>query len=291
MSSALAELIALLRLERLERTLFRGQSQDLGWGAVFGGQVLGQALSAAQQTVPAERAVHSLHGYFLRTGDAARPIIYDVECIRDGRSFTTRRVVAIQEGEAIFSMSASFQVEEEGFDHQAAMPAAPDPEGVLSETALARQLGERIPAPLRARAVAEKAIELRPVDPLDPLRPEARPPTRQVWARAAGRLPEEPGLHACVLAYASDFHFMTTAMQPHEVSWLTPGMQVASLDHAMWFHRPLRADEWLLYAVESPSASQGRGLARGSFFSQDGRLVASTAQEGLIRRRGAGKGG
>ena len=284
MQRVLAELVGLLRLERLENTLFRGQSQDLGWGTVFGGQVLGQALSAAQQTVPAERHVHSFHGYFLRSGDVSRPIIYDVECIRDGRSFTTRRVVAIQNGHAIFSMSASFQAPEPGFEHQSPMPAAPGPDGLPSETELARRLGDRIPEPLRSRAITDKPIEIRPVDPVDPLRPDVRPPERLVWYRAADALPDDPAVHCYLLADASDFHFMTTAMQPHGVSWLSPGMQVASLDHAMWFHQPFRLDDWVLYAVDSPSASQGRGLVRGSFYTRDGQLVASTAQEGLIRR-------
>jgi len=284
MQSVLGELLGLLRLERLENTLFRGQSQDLGWGAVFGGQVLGQALSAAQQTVPDERQVHSFHGYFLRSGDVRRPIVYEVECIRDGKSFTTRRVVAIQNGRAIFSMSASFQAPEPGYEHHAEMPAAPDPEGLPSETELARRLGDRIPEPLRSRALADKPIEIRPVDPVDPLRPEPRPPRRLVWFRAADTLPDDPALHGYLLAYASDFHFVTTAMQPHGVSWLSPGMQVASLDHAMWFHAPLRLDEWLLYVIDSPAAGGGRGLVRGSFYSRDGRLVASTAQEGLMRR-------
>lgn len=286
MRPILADLLALLRLEPLEKNLFRGQSQDLGWGTVFGGQVLGQALSAAQQTVPAGRSVHSLHGYFLLAGDARRPIVYDVECIRDGKSFTTRRVVAIQGGQAIFSMSASFQVAEEGFEHQATMPDVPGPEDLLSETDLIRRAGDRIPAPLLARALADKPIEIRPVDPpTDLFRPEARPPVRQVWVRAQGPLPDEPQVHQFLLAYASDFHFMTTSMLPHAVTWLTPGMQVASLDHAMWFHRDFRIDEWLLYAVDSPAAAGGRGLARGSFFTRDGRLVASTVQEGLIRLR------
>lgn len=284
MSLVLDQLLELLRLERLEQNLFRGQSQDLGWGNVFGGQVLGQALSAAAQTVPDERPVHSLHGYFLRTGDASRPIVYDVDCIRDGKSFTTRRVVAIQGGKAIFSLSASFQTTEEGFDHQAAPPGAEGPEGLLSEQGLAKQLADLIPAPLRERALADRPIEIRPVKPMNPLAPEKGPPDRCVWYRASGELPATPAIHQYLLAYASDFSFLGTAMQPHGVSWLSPGMQVASLDHAMWFHRPFRFDEWLLYSIDSPSASGARGLVRGQFFTADGRLVASCAQEGLIRR-------
>lgn len=284
MSQVLSDLVALLSLERIEKNLFRGQSQDLGWGNVFGGQVLGQALSAAEQTVGDSRSVHSFHSYFLRTGDAAKPIVYDVDCIRDGSSFTTRRVVAIQSGRPIFTMAASFQKAEPGFDHGAAMPEAPGPDGLASESDLARQAADRIPVPLRERALAERPIEVRPVDPQDPLAPEQKPPERRMWYRAAGRLPDRLSVHQYLLAYASDFNFLGTSMQPHGVSWLSPGMQVASLDHAMWFHRPFRFDEWLLYAVDSPSASGARGLVRGQFFTRDGVLVASAVQEGLIRK-------
>ena len=284
MSNVLTELVELLALERIEQNLFRGQSQDLGWGAVFGGQVLGQALSAAEQTVGEARSIHSFHSYFLRTGDARRPIVYDVDCIRDGKSFTTRRVVAIQGGRAIFSMAASFQKAETGFEHQAEMPKAPGPESLASETDLARAAADRIPPAFRERALAERPIEVRPVEPIDPLNPKPRPPQRMMWYRASGRLPDEPSVHQYLLAYASDSNFLGTAMLPHGVSWLSPGMQVASLDHAMWFHRPFRFDEWLLYVVDSPSASSARGLVRGQFFTEAGVLVASTLQEGLIRR-------
>lgn len=286
MSDVLHELLELLRLERIEHNLFRGQSQDLGWGAIFGGQVLGQALSAAVQTVPPERPVHSLHGYFLRQGDASKPVVYDVDCIRDGGSFTTRRVVAIQNGKPIFSMSASFQVIEDGYDHASTMPAVPGPDDLVSEAELARRLADAIPDKLRKIATAARPIEIRPLEPSNPLRPEKKPPHRGVWFRAIDRLPDDPGVHRYLLAYASDFHFLTTAMQPHAVSWLVPGMQVASLDHAMWFHRPFRMDEWLLYSVDSPSASGARGLVRGQLFTREGVLVASTAQEGLMRHRG-----
>jgi acyl-CoA thioesterase II len=285
MSEVLKELVDLLSLERIEENLFRGQSQDLGWGQVFGGQVLGQALSAAAQTVPAERAVHSFHSYFLLTGKVDRPIVYDVDRIRDGRSFTTRRVVAIQNGQAIFSMSASFQVEEPGFEHQDAMPEIPGPDGLLSQVELARKYADRIPSPLREKFTADSPIEIRPVEVRNPLAPQPAPPKSATWMRAAGPLPENPALHRYLLAYASDFNFLGTAMYPHGVSWLSPGMQVASLDHAMWFHRPFRMDEWLLQVVESPSASGARGLSKASFFTRDGKLVASTAQEGLIRQR------
>lgn len=284
MSDVLQDLVELLRLERIERNIFRGQSQDLGWGNVFGGQVLGQALSAAEQTVPEGRTVHSLHGYFLRVGDAKKPIVYDVDCIRDGKSFTTRRVVAIQNGRPIFSMAASFQIHEDGFDHQAPMPQAHPPEGLENELEVWRRHIDRIPEALRQRAVAERPIEIRPVEPIDPLTPSTGPPHRHVWYRAIDRLPDELSVHQYLLAYASDFNFLGTAMQPHGVSWMSPGMQVASLDHAMWFHRPFRMDDWLLYVVDSPSASGARGIARGQFFTQSGTLVASTMQEGLMRR-------
>jgi len=283
MRDVLAELLDLLRLERIEENIFRGQSQDLGWGAIFGGQVVGQALSAAEQTVPEDRPVHSLHGYFLRQGVASKPVVYNVDPIRDGRSFTTRRVVAIQNGRPIFSMAASFQKQQEGFTHQASMPDVPGPDGLLSERELARRYAAEVPSALRKQALAERPIEVRPVEPVSPVAPEASPPVRHLWYRASGRLPDDPAVHQLLLAYASDFHFLGTALQPHAVTWLTPGMQVASLDHAMWFHRPFRLDDWLLYAVDSPSASGSRGLARGQFFTRDGDLVASTAQEGLIR--------
>lgn len=285
MQPVLAELLELLRLEPIEKNIFRGQSQDLGWGNIYGGQVLGQALSAAQQTVPADRRVHSLHAYFLRTGDASEPVVYDVDCIRDGKSFTTRRVVAIQKGRPIYNMAASFQIEEPGLAHQAEMPRIKPPEECVSETELARKVLDMIPKRMRARASAIKPIEIRPVEITNPLAPAPMPPQRHVWMRASDALPDELAIHQFLLAYASDFHLMTTSMLPHAVSWMTRGMQVASLDHAMWFHRPFRLDDWLLYAIESPSASHARGLGRGFFFARDGTLVASTVQEGLIRQR------
>ena len=290
MTKVLDELVELLALEKLEENLFRGQSQDLGWGQVFGGQVLGQALSAAVQTVPDDRPVHSLHGYFLRPGDAKRPIVYDVDRIRDGKSFTTRRVVAIQSGRPIFNLSASFQLDERGFEHQAKMPAAPGPDGLPSERDLWQARLARIPETFHSRAVAERPIEIVPVDPVDPLAPEAKQPNHQVWVRASGTLPDDPALHRYLLAYCSDFAFMTVSLRPHRATWLDSSMQVASVDHAMWFHRSFRMDDWLLHTIESPSASGARGLVRGQFFSRDGTLVASTAQEGLIRRRDPGGG-
>jgi acyl-CoA thioesterase-2 len=283
MDGVLARLVELLELEPLEQNLYRGRSQDLGWGTIFGGQVLGQALGAAMRTVPDDRLVHSLHAYFLRPGDVNHPVVYDVDCIRDGKSFTTRRVVAIQHGRAILNLAASFQIPEDGFSHQATMPSVPGPDGLVSDQELARRHADRIPPPLRERFTADQPIEMRAVELVDPLSPRPAPPLRHVWIRAAERLPDHPALHRQLLAYASDVHFVTTAMQPHAVSWATPGMQVASLDHAMWFHRPFRIDDWLLYAVDSPTASGARGFARGHYFTRDGTLVASTAQEGLMR--------
>lgn len=285
--NVLAELVELLGLERIEENLFRGQSQDLGWGAVFGGQVLGQALSAAVQTVPPERHAHSLHAYFLRSGDVAKPIVYEVDRIRDGGSFTTRRVVAIQSGKAIFNLAASFQIDEPGFEHQDAMPAAPPPETCATEQERARPYVDKLPKNLRERLVAERPFELRPVGPEDEnaFHPAPKPPHRMVWLKTIGRLADDPALHRYLLAYASDHSLITTALLPHGMTWLSPAMQIASLDHVMWFHQPFRVDEWLLYVLESPAAHGARGLARGRFFTQDGRLVASIMQEGLIRRR------
>ncbi len=293
LTDVLAELIDTLQLERIEENLFRGRSQELGWGRVFGGQVLGQALSAARQTVGEQRHVHSLHAFFLRPGATDKPIVYTVDPIRDGRSFTTRRVVAVQGGKPILNLAASFQVDESGLDHADAMPSAVAPDDLHNEQELGLRylsrlppsLLEQIPKGLRDRATAGKPIEIRPTDPIDPVRPPVKQAHRQVWLRANGRLPDEPQLHRTLLAYASDFHLLTTSLQPHGASWLTPGLQVASLDHAMWFHRPFRMDDWLLYDVVSPSASGSRGLVSGRFFSRDGTLVASVMQEGLIRDR------
>jgi acyl-CoA thioesterase II len=282
----LTTLVNLLALERIEENLFRGQSQDLGWGTVFGGQVLGQALSAAAQTVPPERHVHSMQAYFLRPGDVAKPIVYDVDRIRDGSSFSTRRVVAIQSGKPIFNLAASFQKVEPGFEHQDEMPAAPPPESLATERERSAALLQRLPSLLRGRRFAESPFDLRPVDVVDdPFLPRPRPPHRMVWLRAVDTLPDDPALHRYLLAYISDNSFMTTALLPHGVTWFTPGMQLASLDHVMWFHQPFRIDDWLLHVIDSPSASGARGLVRGRIFTRAGRLVASTAQEGLMRQR------
>jgi acyl-CoA thioesterase-2 len=287
MSTVLDDLVALLALERIEENLFRGQSQDPGWGTVFGGQVLGQALSAAVQTVPADRRVHSLHAYFLRPGDVARPIVYEVDRIRDGRGFTTRRVVAVQGGHAIFNLSSSFQIDEPGFEHQDAMPPAPPPETLPTEQERLERVLAQVPALLRDKVLGERPFEVRSTDPVDenPVQPAPRAPERLMWMRATGALPDDPALHAYLLAYVSDYSFMTTALAPHGESWMSPTLQLASIDHVMWFHRPFRCDDWLLHVIDSPTAQGARGLVRGAVYTRDGRLVASTAQEGLIRPR------
>lgn len=283
--SVLNELIHLLELERIEENLFRGASQDLGWGAIYGGQVLAQALSAAVQTVPEDRHPHSLHAYFLRQGDASKPVVYQVDRIRDGRSFTTRRVVAVQNGRAIFHLSASFQIEEPGFTHQPDMPDAPEPESLPTDEERLAAFADRLPKKLRERALAEGPFEVRTVDPVDdPFAPTPLPPAHAYWLRSRGPVDGSAALHRLLLTYLSDTSFVTTSLRPHGVTWLTPGMQVASLDHAMWFHAPFRVDDWLLYVMESPGASGARGLVRGQIFTRDGTLVASTAQEGLIRQ-------
>lgn len=285
MSDVLSDLLDLLALEPLEKNLFRGRSQDLGWGAVFGGQVLGQALTAAARTVPADRAVHSMQAYFLRPGDTSAPIVYDVDRIRDGGAFTTRRVVAIQHGEPIFNLAASFQRAEPGFEHADPMPSVPDPEQLPTYAdRLQPHLG-RLPPFLRDRASAERPFDLRLVGDEDPITPAPTAPWRALWLRTAAALPDDPVVHQALVAYASDYSFLTTALLPHGVSWLTPGMHVASIDHVMWFHAPFRVDEWLLHVVDSPRAAGARGLVRGRLYRRDGTLVASTAQEGLIRRR------
>lgn len=281
--SKLQDLIGLLQVERLELNLFRGRSEDIGSRNVFGGQVLGQALMAASHTVE-DRAVHSLHAYFLRAGDKSAPIVYDVERSRDGTSFSTRRVVAIQHGRPIFNTTVSFQKEEQGAEHQDGMPQVAGPAGLASERELMTRLHQSLPEGVPAIYRGERAIEIRPVDPTLPLGSANTAPVFRTWVKATGPLSDDPLLHRAMLAYASDYHLLLAAMQPHGYTFVQTDLHVASLDHAMWFHRPFRMDEWLLYVVDSPSASGARGLCRGQFFTQDGRLVASTAQEGLLRR-------
>ncbi|MEQ1717386.1 MAG: acyl-CoA thioesterase II [Hyphomicrobium sp.] len=283
--AALHQLVSALRLERLEDNLFRGPRASIGWQRVYGGQVLGQALSAACQTVEEDRAIHSLHGYFLLAGDPGHDIIYDVERIRDGGSFATRRVKAVQHGRAIFTMSASFHKREEGFEHQMEMPDVPPPESLPSARDLMAALAPELPENMRAYWLRENPIEMRIVDPTRYTSRDARPAHQSVWMRANGRLPSEPQIHYAMLAYASDFTLLDTALIRHGKMLFDRDVQLASLDHAMWFHRPFKADDWLLYAQESPSASGARGFCRGLVFDRQGRLVASTAQEGLMRRR------
>jgi acyl-CoA thioesterase-2 len=278
-----SELVDLLQLERLEDNLFRGQSRDIGTRYVFGGQVLGQALSAAQQTVETARAAHSLHAYFLRAGDIEAPIVYSVERTRDGKSFSTRRVIAIQHGEQIFNCTVSFQIAEPGFEHQSALPDVPEPDDIAPPKPLSAEELAKLPPKLQRWFGRSGPFELRSVHPRNELRPEKRPPLQYVWFRLVDRIDDSAALHRAMLAYASDFNLIGTTMLPHGLSFLQRNVQVASLDHAMWFHRPLRVDEWLLYACDSPSAQGARGLARGQIFSLDGRLVASTAQEGMVR--------
>ena len=283
MSQVLDDLLSLLSLEQIEMGLFRGQSQDLGFGHVFGGQVMGQALSAAKQTVSPDRKVHSFHSYFLRAGDEKLPIVYDVETMRDGGSFSARRVKAIQKGRPIFYMTCSFQTPEEGFSHQAKMPEVPGPEGLLNQQELAKTMRDKIPSKVLGKFMADAPIEMRLVNPLNPLAPDAVEPKRHIWMRANGKIPKDLCVHDYLLAYASDFNFLVTAAQPHGVSFLTPGMRMATIDHAMWFHRPFDFSEWLLYSNESPNANGGRGFVTGQFFNQQGELVASATQEGLMR--------
>lgn len=284
MSQALDDLLRILDLEPLERNLFRGRSPQVGWQRVFGGQVIGQALVAAARTVEG-RLAHSLHGYFLLPGDPKVPIIYEVDRIRDGRSFTTRRVVAIQHGQAIFSMSASFHAEEPGFDHAAPMPAVPGPDSLPAEADIKQGVMPLMPDPVRAYYERERPIELKPVEFARYTTRAPMEPRFNLWLRTTGRLPDDPALHQAVLAYASDMTLLDASLVPHGRTVFERSIQAASLDHALWFHRPFRMDDWLLYAQDSPSASNARGFSRGLIHAADGTLVASVAQEGLIRPR------
>ncbi|WP_020180875.1 acyl-CoA thioesterase II [Methylopila sp. M107] len=281
--SAVADLLSILDLEPLEVNLFRGRSPQAEWQRVFGGQVVGQALVAATRTVDG-RQPHSLHGYFMRPGDPNVPIIYEVDRIRDGRSFVTRRVVAIQHGAAIFSMSCSYHLDEPGFEHQMDMPVVPRPEELPSEKALKEQLMPTMPKAIRGYFERERPIEVRHCDPLRYVDGKPRPPMQSVWIRTTAPLPDDPAIHQCVLAYASDMTLLDAAMVAHGSTVFSGEIQAASLDHALWFHRPFRADEWLLYTQDSPFSGGARGLARGRIYTESGQLVASVAQEGLIRR-------
>lgn len=284
-SNLVEELVQLLNLETIEVNLFRGESRDVGGRSVFGGQVLAQALMAAYHTLSEKRDCHSLHAYFLRPGEIKIPIVYEVDRIRDGGSFTTRRVVAIQNGEAIFNLSASFQVTERGLEHQIAQaPDVPPPESLESEYSLRQKLVDRVPERLRAVFTQRRPIDIRPVDPTDFITPTPRTPRKQVWFRADGPLGDDLATHQALLTYASDFGLLGTGMMAHGLSFADPNVQAASLDHTLWFHHAFRADEWLLYDMESPAAMNARAYNRGQIY-QNGKLVASVCQEGLMRVR------
>ena len=282
MNRLLEDLIKVMTLERLEMNLFRGESRDIGSPQVFGGQVLGQALVAATATAE-DRAVHSLHAYFLRRGDFNSPIVYEVDRALDGKHFSSRRVVAIQHGRQIFNMSASFQAAENGLDHQIPMPDVPAPESLPDMESHYRAAAESLPPAARRILEQKRPFEFRPVNPPGQLSREKSAPLKYIWFRAVDAIAGDEALHRCLLAYVSDYHLLDTALRPHGVSMIDPKLVIASIDHAMWFHRSVRVDEWLLYAIDSPSASGARGFARGSVFARDGRLVASASQEGLIR--------
>ncbi len=277
------DLVGLLDLEPIEENIYRGQNRDIGTGRIYGGQVMAQALVAAARTVEHDRHAHSMHGYFILAGDLSIPVVYFVDRLRDGRSFTTRRVTAIQHGRAIFNMSASFHHIETGVSHQAEMPDVPPPDSVRPEVELLRDIADRIPERLRTVLTQDRPLDIRPIDPLDPFEPDPHPPTRRFWVRARGEIGDHPLDHQAVLAYASDYGLLGAALQPHALSYRNPNVMVASLDHSIWFHRPFRIDEWLLYDVESPSAYGAHGFSRGSYVTADGQLVASVAQEGLVR--------
>jgi acyl-CoA thioesterase-2 len=284
MDQALADLITLLELEPLEENIFRGQSRDIGTPQVFGGQVLGQALAAASRTVK-DRSVHSLHAYFLKRGDVNSPIIYEVDRSRDGGSFSNRRVVAIQHGEQIFNMTASFQVPEAGLEHQLPMPDVPGPEGLKDVEELAREHSAELPARMQRFLTYRRPFKVRPVEPRQLFVTDGMEPVKLVWMKAVDRLPDDEFLHQALLAYISDYELIGTSILPHGMHAGRHGLQMASLDHAMWFHRPVRVDEWLLFSLDSPNAAGARGFSQGHVFTRDGVLMASLAQEGLIRIR------
>ena len=283
MDRRLADLLKQFELERLEVNLFRGESRDIGSPQVYGGQVLGQALLAASSTVPPELVVHSLHAYFLRRGDFNLPIVYQVDRSRDGDSFSSRRVIAIQNGQQIFTFSASFQKPEAGFDHQVDMPEVPPPEDLPDWDRPTPEVAASLPEKTRQYLARERPFQMRPVGLLSAIHPVAGAPVQRLWFRLVDRLPDDAPLHRCLLAYMSDFALLGTALRPHAAVVGDGTLMMASIDHAMWFHRDFRLDDWLLYSLESPSASGARGFARGSIYTRDGRLAASVAQEGLIR--------
>lgn len=278
-------LLDLLNLEQIDENIYRGQNYQAPWGRVFGGQVMAQAVHAARRTVPDDRFLHSLHGYFILGGDISTPIIFQVDRIRDGRSFTTRRVVAVQRGKAIFNLSASFQKAEKGFEHQISMPNVPSPDALITDKEWAAKYKKELPN-MYKRYTVDRPIEFRPVEKFDPINLKNKHPFRHIWLKAKDVIEsDDPRVHKEVLAYASDYNLMGTSLLPHRADFNRELMQMASLDHAMWFHHDFKADEWLLYALDSPAASNSRGFNRGNFFNVEGKLVASVVQEGLIRLR------
>ena len=285
MSDVVQKLMDLLTLTPIDDDLYQGSSEDLGFRNVFGGQVIGQALMAAYQTVEADRKANSLHAYFLKPGDPDHDIIYEVVNINDGRTFCARRVNARQHGKEILTMTVSFQGLEQGFDHQIESPQVEGPDNLVSELEIRRKYAHLIPEKIRQQLTCDRPIEIRPVNPVNPLNPEKVEPYKYNWFRATRKVPDDVKWHQCILAYSSDFGLVGTSLYPHGVSFFQRGMQVASLDHAIWFHREFEISDWLLYSMDSPSASNSRGLNRGLIYDQKGRLIASTAQEGLIRQR------
>lgn len=281
------KLTELLTLEKLEEGLYRGLSWDLGFRALFGGQVMGQALAAAQQTVEPDRVAHSYHCYFLLPGDAHNPVVYDVENMRDGRSFCTRRVKAIQGGKTIFFMTVSFQYPEEGLSHQhGEMPNVPPPDSLQSDMRYYENVLDQLPVSMVEKLAYHRPIDMRTVQAINPMAPQVMEPMRYVWMKTSSALCDDLNQHQTTLAYASDYYFLVTALQPHGMSIMNRGVRMATIDHAMWFHRPFRFDDWLLYCMESPFSGNARGLVRGQIFNCEGQLVASTMQEGLMRKVG-----
>lgn len=283
--SDMADLVGILDLERIEENLYRGVSPNVGWQRVFGGLVIAQALVAATRTVDAQRHVHSLHGYFLRPGDPAVPILYEVDRIRDGSSFATRRVVAIQHGKAIFTLSASYQIDEAGLEHQSAMPGVALPESLPDPEALYETYLKDAPEHIRRFWLRDRPVEIIPVSMAHYLTRDALPPEQHIWIRSNGPVPADRPVQAAILAYLSDMTLLDTALFPHGLSVFDQTIQGASLDHSMWFHAPDPLDDWMLYTTDSPFSGGARGLSRGQIFNRSGRLIASTAQEGLIRKR------
>lgn len=283
MTDAVEDLIALLDLEVIEQNLFRGHNPEVTWQRVFGGQVIAQALVAAYRTVPEDRICHSLHAYFIRPGDPHIPILYEVDRARDGRSFTTRRVVAIQHGKQIFNLAASFQIQEDGFEHQIDMPDVALPENLPTDRERREKIADKLPEAIATHFARPRPIEIRPVDPQDFINPQKMKPFQDVWMRATAAVPDDIRLNQAMLAYASDMTLLDTCARPHGVSWVSGKLQSASLDHALWFHHPVKMDDWLLYAQDSPSAQGARGFNRGSIYTREGKLIASVAQEGLVR--------